>query len=569
MKDLYNNQYEYIKTLGEGGFGRVFLAIESKSRRKVAIKELIDVNDVNQQGIIHEIQHVAKFNHPHIVNYYHHFEEDGYLFLVMEYCEKGTLAIQNCTVDEIIEYIKQVSIALGELHQKNIIHHDIKPNNLLLTLNKNVKIADFGMANKSGGTKAYMSPEMLQYERTALSDERVDIYALGVTLMELLTGTNPFYYKSKEEIIEIHHSKNFPIQNLSSWQQEVILKAIHIIPELRFQTMVDFTEALALRQVPIFLNKHSIMANNAAEKMTQWLKAKKWSKVISNLEYLQSNFPTSVNVLKVLGDYHLSQNNIKIAKKFYDEALSLNPRIDIQKELAIINIALGNYPIAISLISDYLHRNSSDMEAYNLLLQCYYETNRYEAGINLGKTILSVEKNNSIIANNYYLCHIMLNMPNAILPNSVLAQKDNPFIDYNMGVCFETPLSHSYDKNPTLKSKLLFADYRFHKMQIGDLHFADDNPTCVYSNDFPFFIIKLGRKGYDVNTIEVEASTAVSRRHCLIINAKDDCWLYDLYSTGVFLNGVSVESKIPIIGLNTLRIHNTEIKLTSDKSKLL
>ncbi len=86
---------------------------------------------------------------------------------------------------------------------------------------------------------------------------------------------------------------------------------------------------------------------------------------------------------------------------------------------------------------------------------------------------------------------------------------------------------------------------------------------------FGFFIIKIGRKGYDVNTIEVEASTAVSRRHCLIINAKDDCWLYDLNSTGVFLNGLAVESKIPIIGLNTLRIHNTEIKLTSDKSKLL
>lgn len=569
MKNLYNNQYEYIKTLGEGGFGRVFLAIEKKSRRKVAIKELKDKNDLNQQGIIHEIQQVAKFNHTHIVSYYHHFEEDGLLYLVMEYCENGTLANQKCTADEIIEYIKQVSIALGDLHQKNIIHHDIKPNNILLAQNKQVKIADFGMANKSGGTRAYMSPEMLHYERTALSDERVDVYALGVTLMELLTGTNPFYYKSKEEIMEIHHAKNFPFQKLSGWQQEVILKAIHIIPELRFQTMADFTEALALRQVPIFLNKHSIMANNAAEKMTQLLKAKKWSKVISNLEYLETNFPTSVNVLKVLGDYHLSQNNIKAAKKFYNEALSLNPRIDIQKELAIINIALRNYPIAISLISDYLHRNSSDMEAYNLLLQCYYETSRYEAGIELGKMLLSIYKNNPIFSNNYYLCHIMFNMPYAILPNTVLTQKDNPFIDYNMGVCFETHLSHSYENDPTLKSKLLFADYRFHKLQLGDLYFTNDNPACVFLNDFPLFIIKIGRKGYGGNIIAVEESTAVSRRHCLLINAKDDYWLYDLNSTGVLLDGKKIESKVAIIGLKKITIHNTEIKVNTDKSKLL
>ena len=88
---LYDNRYEYIKDLGEGGFGKVFLAKEKVSNRLVAIKQLKNTDKLKQEDIIHEIEIVSKFENPNIVSYYHHFSQDEQLFLVMEYCSGGSL----------------------------------------------------------------------------------------------------------------------------------------------------------------------------------------------------------------------------------------------------------------------------------------------------------------------------------------------------------------------------------------------------------------------------------------------------------------------------------------------
>jgi len=81
-------------------------------------------------------------------------------------------------------------------------------------------------------------------------------------------------------------------------------------------------------------------------------------------------------------------------------------------------------------------------------------------------------------------------------------------------------------------------------------------------------IIKFGREGYDVNDVRVPGGTAVSRRHCVIINSKDDVWLNDLDSTGTYVNGNKVINKAPLIGRNTIRINKTAYEFTNDKSKL-
>ncbi len=572
---IYDKRYHFIKVLGSGAFGRVFLAKENISEKLVAIKELKNKDPNVQQNIIKEIKHVASFNHTGIVNYYTNFQQDGLLYLVMEYCEAGNLYTLHNSISltqvQIIEFVKQIALSLSYVHDNNVVHHDIKPENILVAAKNKVKIADFGIANTGGGTRPYMSPESLSHSYNVNNDPRVDIYALGVTLMELLCSKNPFIGKSLLEVIALHDSKDFPIKDLAQWQQDVILKAINKTPELRFQTMKDFAEALELRQVPVFLNKKLIEAAECAEKLERMLLSKKWLSAGKFIDEASLRFPNAVNILSVSGKYFLLQNKILFAKAYYEKALNLNPRLDVQKELAEINIGLQNYPIAISLISDHLHRHPSDYEAYNLLMQCYYETNRYEAGIELGKVVLKSDSTNPILANNYYLCHIMHNIGYAVLPETVLKSSNNPFIDYNMSVCFEDvdKLSHNYKKDPQLKSKLLFADYRFIKGHRSSLHFIDNETPGIYLDNYNNWIIKFGRRGYNENNVEVPGGTKVSRRHCLIINIKDDVWLYDLNSTGTYLNGQRISGKGQIIGLNKLQIGNTVYSITTDKNKLL
>lgn len=571
---IYDNKYNYIKDLGSGGFGRVFLARENVSEKLFAIKELNNKATSAQANIIKEIKQVAAFNHEGIVSYNTNFKQDGLLYLVMEYCEHGNLydwkKVKPLSASQIIDLIKQVAHSLAYVHEKKVVHHDIKPANILVANSDKVKIADFGIANSGGGTQSYMSPESLDYDYNIVDDPREDIYALGVTLMELLCGNNPFFGKGLYEIIAMHDSKNFPIKHLPQWQQDIILKAINKVPELRFQTMRDFAEALELRQVPLFLNKEIIEAAEFAEKLERMLVSKKWLRVGKFVEEGSLRYPNAVNILTVSGKYFLLQNKISLAKKYYEKALSLNPRVEVQKELAEINISLKNYPIAISLISDHLHRHPSDYEAYNLLMQCYYETKRYEAGIELGKVVLGGQAGNPILANNYYLCHVMQNIGEAVLPETVLKARNNPFIDYNMGVCFENEdeISHNYKKDPTLKSKLFFADYRFLKLQQAQLFFTDLDAPGVYKSYYTDYIIKFGRSGYSSNTIEVPG-TAVSRRHCLIINTKDDVWVYDLNSIGTYINGQRLHGKVQLLGLNNLQINKTVYSITTDNNKLL
>lgn len=573
MAELYDNKYHFEKELGKGGFGRVFLAKEKVSNRLVAIKQLNNQDKEEQEKIVYEIQVVAKFNHPNIVTYHHHFYQDDLLYLVMEYCSGGSLrdAITNkkTTTTEILNWITELSDAFHFVHEKEIIHHDIKPDNILFTENGKIKISDFGIANTGAGTRAYMSPEALSWDRKSVMDARVDIYALGVTLMELLAGSNPFFYQSKEQILALHDTNDFPIKKLPNWQQEIILKSINKVPELRFQSMNDFAEALKSKQVPLVLNKDIIKAGEFAEKAEKLLNTKKWSRAGALLEFAAGQYPNNVNVIRVLGKYYLMQQKITKAKRCYEKALQLNSRLDVQKDLGWLNLASKNYPTAISLLSDHLHRNPSDYEAYNLLLQCFYETNRYEAGMDLARTLLDINSDNACFANNYYICCALHNIGETVFPNTVLKAKSNDFVDYNFSIILESEPTHGKDKKPTLKSKLLFMDYRFHKMAVNTLHFVQSNIPDGKIGETEKRIIKFGRKGYDVNDIEIPGGTGISRRHCLIINCKDDVWLYDLDSTGTYVNNDLVKDKVPLIGLNTIRIGKVEYQITTDKDKLL
>lgn len=574
MDQLFDNKYRYVKDLGSGGFGNVFLAKEERSDNLVAIKQLKNEDKVRQDAIIYEMQILSKFNHPHIVLYKHQFVQNDLLYIVMEYCPMGSLRrlmrIDKITNTFIWKWMSQLTSTLQLVHEKGIIHHDIKPDNILFTEDRIIKLTDFGIANKGGGTRPYMSPEALNLESDAVKDVRVDIYALGVTLLEVLTGKNPFFGKSVDEIIELHERKDFGITGLPNWQQEIILKAIAKIPEQRFQSMKDFNEAIQAQAVPIIFDKEVIQAGDIAERAEKYLQRKKWQKAFSLLDYAERTLKPNVNILLQRGKYYLMAQQVALAKSYYEKALKWNPRLDVQKELGWMNLELQNYPTAISLLSDHLHRNPSDFEAYNLLLQCYYETNRYEPAMDLARILLEVEPGNQCFANNYYLCCVMQNIGQMVFPDTVLkADKgEHHFLNYNYGVITETEPTHNNKKEPTLKSKLLFMDYRFNKHSSSLLYCTKGNIVSFKKGETTKPILKFGREGYQVNDVNVPGGTAISRRHCVIVNYKDDIWVYDLASTGTYLNDKRVNIKAPLIGRNTLRIGNEEYEFTNDKSKL-
>ena len=126
--------------------------------------------------IVREIQAVARFYHPNIATYHHHFSENGLLFLVMEYCAggslRGVLAGKKVPTTDAMRWTLALAEALETVHKAGVIHHDIKPDNILFTDNGAIKISDFGIANTGGGTLAYMSPEALAWDRRSVRDAR-------------------------------------------------------------------------------------------------------------------------------------------------------------------------------------------------------------------------------------------------------------------------------------------------------------------------------------------------------------------------------------------------------------
>ena len=205
------SHYNILEKIGEGGMGVVYKAQDTTLDRFVAIKFLpahLSATGENKSRFLQEAKAAAALNHPNILNVYEIDEQDGMMFLVMEYLDGETLKdhMSNLTsgpglpYKQALDWAVLIAKGLKAAHDKNIIHRDIKPQNIMLTGSGNVKIMDFGLAKlKSGagltktgtslGTLSYMSPEQVQGIAT---DQRSDIWSLGVVLYEMLTGDLPF-----------------------------------------------------------------------------------------------------------------------------------------------------------------------------------------------------------------------------------------------------------------------------------------------------------------------------------------------------------------------------------------
>lgn len=206
---VLNDRYEIVQFVGQGGMAKVYLGFDKVLNRDVAIKVLQEEFTDNEQFLNkfkREAQAAGKLSHPHIVNIYDTGIDNNIYYIVMEYVDGGTLkdyinAKGKLSYRESINYALAIASALSQAHKNNIIHRDVKPQNILLTRAKRLpKVADFGIAraitsstmtmvDETMGSVHYLSPEQA---RGGYLDARSDLYSLGILLYEMVTGKLPF-----------------------------------------------------------------------------------------------------------------------------------------------------------------------------------------------------------------------------------------------------------------------------------------------------------------------------------------------------------------------------------------
>src|SRR3989339_230672 len=255
------SHYHILEELGRGGMGVVYKAQDTKLDRLVAIKFLTthsSNDEENNARFLQEAKAAASLNHPNILSIYEIDKDDKNQFIVMEFIEGDVLrsllkSVQNISLDRAIDFVTQTAKGLKVAHDKNIIHRDIKSENLMVTKDGQVKIMDFGIAKLKGssgltktgmsvGTISYMSPEQVQGVGV---DQRSDIWSLGVVFYELLTGELPF--KTEHDAALIYMISNEDITPPSSLDRKIPNQIDTIVKKmldkdwaLRYQNLNDF-----------------------------------------------------------------------------------------------------------------------------------------------------------------------------------------------------------------------------------------------------------------------------------------------------------------------------------------
>ena len=255
--------YKILKKLGEGGMGVVYLAEDTKLKRKVAIKFLphqISANEEERKRFEIEAQAAAALNHPNVATIYAIEEFENQMFIVMEYIDGKELKhvvetgyAPSLSIDNVINYAIQIAEGLEAAHKKGIVHRDIKSQNIMITHDGKVKIMDFGLAKvgkgkqltqigSTVGTIAYMSPEQTRGDET---DNRTDIWSYGVVLYEMITGKMPFKGDYDQAIIySILNEEPEPVAEIEDGLKYILSKSLAKNPDDRYQTAGEIAEEL-------------------------------------------------------------------------------------------------------------------------------------------------------------------------------------------------------------------------------------------------------------------------------------------------------------------------------------
>ena len=566
--EILDGKYKLLRRLGEGGFGEVWLARDTVlGNRQVAIKFLKESTPAQEQRFLAEMRALAGLNHPGIVTFFHHFRHEQRLALVMEYCGDGSL----CQIkrnpdktdearwpDQVAGWMLNLCETLSPMHEKGFVHQDIKPSNLLLRGGVPV-IADFGIVNTSGGTPLYCSPDKtLGY--VSPEDGREDIYALGVTLLELLHGEHPWGDLTGKALMDAKRRRVLPPELVEpAWLIELGLKAIHPEAELRFQHAAEMASALRVRHVPVSINRgvlkahRAVVAGEKALKRSSWQLAERHARVALNLS------PRLPGALLLAGRINLMLHKTEEAY----ETLRLTQDGASQHlaglEMGWLHLQRGDLPRALSTLNDEVTRNPLNFEAHCLLLECYWQAGRYDEMKRVADILVEEKCESDAIENARLLARLGLQeLGRAWLEKSIENGIGNPFAAYNARVAFAgAERLGSWDN---VLEKLVFQDFRF------GLPAARKSGNTVVLETGGGKTLRTTEKLISIgnlaeNTLRIQ-DPSISRRHAVIVNTANEVWIHDLHSTiGVVVDGERVERKRILMGVHDISIGKVRIRV--------
>jgi len=261
----FAGRYQVIEELGKGGMGRIYKVVDKKINEEVALKLIrpeiaADKNTIKRFS--NELKFARKISHRNVGRMYHLGEEEGIHYITMEYVPGENLKdmigmMGQLSPGQAVSIARQVCEGLSEAHKLNVVHRDLKPNNIIIDREGNARIIDFGIARSLKakcitrsrmmvGTPEYMSPEQVEAKEV---DQQSDIYSLGVVLYEMVTGMIPFDGETPLSIAMKHKSEEpQDPRGINSQIPEdlsrVILKCMEKNKEKRFQTVEELLSEL-------------------------------------------------------------------------------------------------------------------------------------------------------------------------------------------------------------------------------------------------------------------------------------------------------------------------------------
>lgn len=285
--------YDILGVLGRGGMGVVYKARQRGLNRMAALKMILAAGHASNEDVLRfqtEAEAVAKLQHPNIVQIFEVSDADGHPFFSLEYVDGGTLAskLSNNPIParQAAELVEPLARAMFYAHENGILHRDLKPGNILLTMQGTPKITDFGLAKRMGddssnntgtgsilGTPAYMAPEQAEGKIRELGPG-VDIYALGSVLYHALTGRPPFVGETVLDTLQqVKNDDPVPPSRLQPKVpgdlETICLKCLQKEPRKRYETAQDLADDLSrfLKNEPIKARPVSIF-----ERGVKWAK---------------------------------------------------------------------------------------------------------------------------------------------------------------------------------------------------------------------------------------------------------------------------------------------------------
>ena len=302
---VLGDRYEILEKIGAGGMADVYKAKDHKLNRYDAVKVLKDEFASNKSFVSKfraEAQAAAGLMHPNIVNVYDVGDENGLYYFVMELVEGITLKRYiekkiRLSVKEAVSIAIQVSMGIESAHNNGIIHRDIKPQNIIISKEGKVKVADFGIARAASsdtqtshamGSVHYTSPEQA---RGGYSDAKSDIYSIGITLFEMVTGRVPFDGETTVAIAIKHIQEEMPspriyVPEIPISVEQIIFKCTQKNPDRRYANVSELMQDL----------KHSLIAPNENFVVIQDAASNEGTKALSDEDRKEIRQQTSSNM---------------------------------------------------------------------------------------------------------------------------------------------------------------------------------------------------------------------------------------------------------------------------------